>query len=227
MPVDDAALRGSAVLSRVLPTERLLFAGDLTCAGTFACDVDDPSFGGGQPSTAHCIVFSRTPVWIQHDAGVRYVADATRVTLHNRGCAYRRWKIDPRGDRCDWIAYAEDVAAAVTGRWDPARIDSDSSTPFRFQSAAATSSIYLRQRRLFERLAVGAADALLIEEEALALLHAVSARLYADTTPPSHYATREHHREFDAIQDVREQIAATPAQPHALRSLGAAVGLSP
>jgi len=214
------------VLTKILPTERLLFAGDVACAGAFACDVGDPLFRGGEPSTAHCIVFSRTPVWIQHDAGVRYVADPTVITFHNRGRAYRRWRVDDRGDRCCWIAFAEDVAADVVRRWDPAHADRHHDAPFRFQFTAASAALYLRHHRLFRRLDPGAdADALAIEEEALRLLHAVSARAYGEAARRRDRAPAA--REFDAVQQVRETIAAAPAAAQPLRPLAARVALSP
>ena len=216
----------SPVLTRVLPTERLLFSGDVVCIGTFACAVGDPSFAGGEPSTSHCVVFSRTPVWIQHDGGARYVADATRITLHNRGGVYRRWRIDHRGDRCSWLAFSEAAIAAVVCRWDPAHIDRAAGAPFRFQHAPAAPALYLRQRRLFERLQQQAIDRLGVEEEALAILHAVAARIYA-----GHHARtpriRDHRREFDAVYHVRARIAAAPAAADTLRRLAAAVELSP
>jgi AraC-like DNA-binding protein len=216
-----------AVLTRVLPTERLLFSGDVVCLGTFACEVSDRSFNGGEPSTSHCIVFSRTPVWIQHEGGARYVADATRVTLHNRGRAYRRWRIDRRGDHCNWLAFSESAVADIIRCWDPAQIDRGAGAPFRFQHAPAAPAIYLRQRRLFERLQQRTIDRLAIEEETLAILHEVAAGIYegrAARTPP---IDRNRRREFDAVYEVRSRIAAAPAAAHALRPLAAAVGLSP
>ena len=217
----------SAVLTRLLPTERLLFSGDIVCIGTFACAVGDPSFSGGQPSTSHCLVFSQTPVWIQHDGGGRYVADPTRITLHNRGGVYRRWRIDGRGDRCNWLAFAEPAIAAVVGRWDPAQIDRAAGAPFRFQHVAAAPALYLRQRRLFERLQRRTVDRLAVEEESLAILHDVAARIYDGHDLPTPRIRRDRRREFDAVYDVRSRIAAAPAAAHTLRLLAAAVGLSP
>jgi AraC-like DNA-binding protein len=217
----------SGVLTRVLPTERLLFSGQVVCLGTFACEVGDPSFAGGEPSTSHCIVFSRTPVWIQHEGSARYVADATRVTLHNRGRAYRRWRIDGRGDRCNWLAFSEEAIAAVVRRWDPAHIDRAAGAPFRFQQAPAPPAVYLRQRRLFERLHQRSIDRLAVEEEALAISHEIAACIYEGDAVRTPRIGRDRRREFDAVYEVRSRIAASPAASHALRPLAAAVGLSP
>jgi len=217
----------SAVLTRVLPTERLLFSGDVVCLGTFACAVGDPSFSGGEPSTSHCLVFSRTPVWIQHDGGARYVADPTRITLHNRGGVYRRWRIDDRGDRCDWLAFSQPAIAAVVSGWDPAHVDRAAGAPFRLPHVAAAPALYLRQRRLFERLQRRMLDRLAVEEEALAILHDVAARIYDGRNPPTPRIGRDRRREFEAVYEVRSRIAAAPAAAHTLRPLAATVGLSP
>jgi len=221
---DDRGSAAPPVLTRVLPTERLLFASDVACAGTFACGVDDTSFRGGEPSTAHCIVFSQTPVWIQHDAGVRYVADPTVITFHNRGRAYRRWRIDARGDRCRWLAYAEDVANDVVRRWDRTHADRRRDAPFRFQFAAVPAALYLRHHRLFQRIDARG-DGLAIEEAALRLLDAVAAHTYGDDARGADAGAG--HRDFDAVQHVRERIAASPAAAQPLRALAARVGLSP
>src|SRR5690349_20751776 len=65
------------ILDRLRPTERLLAEGESTCVGSFSCRPDDPLFHTESPSTAHCVVFSRTPMWIRHERGPRYVADPT------------------------------------------------------------------------------------------------------------------------------------------------------
>jgi AraC family transcriptional regulator len=212
------------ILARLLPTQRLVFASDLVCAGTFACRADDPLFRGGEPAASNCIVFSRTPVWIQHEGGVRYVADPTVITFHARGRPYRRWRVADHPDRCDWVAFADDVVHDVVERWDPERADSSRAAPFRFQFAPAAAQLYVRQRQLFDRLLAGRADRLNVEEETLALLRGAMARAHADRT----IRGGSHERRcFDAVQHVRQLIAAQPSRPHSLRSLSAQVALSP
>jgi AraC-like DNA-binding protein len=215
----------SPVIDGLWSTERLLFGSDVACAGAFECAVCEPSFAGGLPSTAHCVVFSRTPVWIQHDGGVRYVADPTRVTFHNRGRAYRRWKIDARGDRCDWLAFSGDVVTDLVWDLDPPHIDRRHAAPFRFPFAPADAGLYLRQRLLFDRLHDGVCDALEIEETALALLGESVARAYAaagvETRRPRHLS------EFAAVQHVRASIAREPARASMLREMASTVSLSP
>jgi AraC-like DNA-binding protein len=70
-------------------------------------------------------------------------------------------------------------------------------------------------------------DRLAVEEEALAILHDVTARIYDGEPSATRRVDRRCRREFDAVYEVRSRIAAAPAAAHTLRRLAAAVGLSP
>jgi AraC-like DNA-binding protein len=202
-----------------LPSERLLLATDTIAVGTFACEPHDRGFAGGSPSTSHCIVFSRTPVWIQHDRGVRYVADPTVVTFHARGQSYRRWQIGDVGDRCDWIAFPDDFVREAIREWTPHRADAEHAA-FPFQFASASPSVYMRQRRLVQRLIDRTIDVFDVEEETSGLLRAVLAPAFRQPAP------RCSESQSDAVQHIRELIAKTPDRPLRLPALAAAVGLS-
>jgi AraC-like DNA-binding protein len=225
-PIAAIIAEMSNVLDELRPTERLLFESDVACAGTFDCSVTEPAFAGGLPSTAHCVVFSRTPVWIQHDGGVRYVADPACVTFHNRGRAYRRWQIDARGDHCDWLAFAADVVADVVAELDPRHVDRRPAAPFRFQFASAEPALYLRQRLLFDRLRrIGDAfDRLETDETALALLGDAVAHAYQAAGVG---CSRPRADQFDAVQHVRAAIAREPGRITSLRDMASTVGMSP
>ena len=201
------------VIRELRPAERLLFEGETTCIGSFACDAHDPRFYSESPSTAHCIVFSRTPVWIRHEQGRRYVADPTVVTFHNRGRVYQRWKIADEGDHCDWFAYSDAVVRDAIG--DAATVRGPLWFPREF--APVASSVYARQRRLVDRIRTGIADRMAIEEEAALLLDDV-----LTTT-----STRAWPREFDAVQHVRALIAASPCTARSLHALAAPVDMTP
>lgn len=209
------------IISRLLPAERLLFAGDSTCLGTFVCRPEDALFRAESPSTAHCMVFSRTPVWIRHERGVRYVADPTVATFHNRGRIYQRWPIVDEGDRCDWVAYADDLLADAVPRFDRPGAGRD---PLWFPAdfAPISSHVYARQRRLFDRLHAAAVDASDVEEEAILLLDHVLSTVARGLVPPS-----ARPRDFDAVQHVRAVIASAPAAPLTLRMLARDAGMSP
>jgi AraC-like DNA-binding protein len=207
------------VISRLLPTERLLFASSSACIGTFSCSPDNPSFHAEAASTSHCLVFSRTPVWIRHERGARYVADPTVATFHNRGRVYRRWRIAAAGDRCDWIAYADDLVADATREFRGAPHRDPLWFPIEF--APISSRLYARQRRLFDRLHAGAGHRLAVEEEALLLLDRVLSTVSPRREmPPS-------RRDFDAVQHVRATIAAAPDAAPSLRSMACGARMTP
>ena len=186
----------------------------------FACSPDNPSFHAAAASTSHCLVFSRTPVWIRHERGARYVADPTVATFHNRGRVYQRWRIAAAGDRCDWIAYADDLVADAVGRF-PRAGDGRDPLWFPAEFILVSSRVYARQRRLFDRLHAGGAPSLAVEEEAVLLLDRV-----LSTVCPQRQASRGG-RDFDAVQRVRAAIAAAPAAPQSLRSLARHAEMTP
>ena len=208
------------MITRLLPAERLLFASSSTCIGTFACSPDNPSFHGEAASTSHCLVFSRTPVWIRHERGRRYVADPTVVTFHNRGRVYQRWRIDAAGDRCDWIAYADDLVADAVERFRRAGDDRDALW-FPAEFAPISPRMYAQQRRLFDRLHAGVGAGRGIEEDALLLLDRVLSTVSPRCDVPP------HRRDFDAVQHVRAAIAAAPDASQPLRSLARGAGMTP
>jgi AraC family transcriptional regulator len=223
--VDNARARALStdcrVISRLLPAEELLFAGDSTCLGTFACRPQDPLFRAESPSTAHCMVFSRTPVWIRHEHGVRYVADPTVATFHNRGRVYQRWQIVDEGDRCDWVAYADDVLVDAVSRFDRGGAGRNP-VWFPAEFVPVSSHVYARQRQLFDRLHAGACDGSAVEEEAVLLLDDV-----LDTIAPALMRPLPRRHDFDAVQHVRAVIASAPAAAVTLRALAQHAGMSP
>jgi AraC family transcriptional regulator len=209
------------VISRLLPAEQLLFAGDSTCLGTFACRPEDPLFRADAPSTAHCVVFSRTPVWIRHERGARYVADPTVATFHNRGRAYQRWQIVDEGDRCDWVAYADDLLADAVSRFDRTAAGRDPMW-FPAEFVPVSSHVYARQRRLFDRLHAGVGDGSEVEEEAVLLLDEV-----LSAVEPGRVRLLRRPQAFDAVQHVRAVIASAPTAAFTLRALARHAGMSP
>jgi AraC-like DNA-binding protein len=207
------------VIDRLLPSERLLLATDTIAVGTFGCEPHERGFSGGSPSTSHCIVFSRTPVWIQHEGGTRYVADPTVVTFHTRGRSYRRWRIGEAGDRCDWIAFRDDVVREAVREWTPPQADAEHAVfPCQFTSAAP--AVYARQRRLVRRLIDGTIELFEVEEATNGLLRAVLAQAFGRPGP------RCSRPQRDAVQYVREIIAQAPERQLRLSALAGAAGLS-
>lgn len=160
------------------PTRRL-FESALLRAGEFAIAPEAPGFAdAGQMRRAE-FVFPRRGVWIEHADAPPFVADPTLVTLYNAGEPYRRHRLDPQGDRCDWFAPAPQAVLDVVASVDPA-IRERPERPFRFHSAPADARCVAAQRRLARRLrAPGGCDPLEVEETMFAILRRVVVAAYA------------------------------------------------
>ena len=68
-------------------------------------------------------MFPREGVWIKHDGGEPFVADANTVTYYNKGQCYTRRKLSARGDQCEWFAVAPEAIAETLSAHEPAAID--------------------------------------------------------------------------------------------------------
>ena len=227
----------TAILSRVLPVERILAASPDVCAGLFRCEPTHPLFRGGEPCSSFCIVFPREAAWIQHEGCRRFVADASIATLYNQGQIYHRWAVGGRPDRCDWLAFPAATVRDVVRTCDPAAAD-DPERPLRFGWACVSATVYAAQRRLFDRLTASSVhDMSDVEERALALLHHVVRRAYAAGSEPRRASqfrgsrvgeqTDATPRARDAVDHARQLIARRPEERASLGDLAAAVGLSP
>lgn len=211
------------ILTGILPFERLLFASDLVCLGTFRTAPRDAGFHGGHPCTGHLVVFPRRAVWIQHEGGRPFVADPATVPVYNRGQVYRRAAIDPRGDECEWMAFPSEVLLSALRELDHRTQDSPD-TPFDIVAARGSGELYAAQRRLFAAASApgptpGAPE---IEERALGVLDLVLRRYVAETRSP-----RRASRAAEAIEEARRLVYAEGPAPMPLPVLAARCGLSP
>ena len=214
------------ILTKVLPAERIVFTSSLVCLGEFRCSVGDPDFAGGACS-GHTMVFPREALWIQHAGSRRFLADPTLITFYNKGQEYRRFALS-RTDRCDWLAFPDDVLREVV-------LDSTGSThdhrPFGFEHGPSHPQLYLRQRRLFRSLGrlkaasttAAAPTRLDVEDCALRILHAAVRRAHASRAA----LPRRRPADLDArVQHVRAVLADRFDDPPSLVELAALVGLS-
>jgi AraC family transcriptional regulator len=215
-----------AILSHLLPVERIVARSPLVYAGQFRCRPDHPLFPGGRPCSSFCIVFPREAAWIQHENGPRFVADSRVATLYNQGQVYRRWSIGRRPDRCDWLAFPASIVREAVRPCNPADADQEG-RPFRFGFAPVAPDVYIAQRRLFDRLEHGVVGDLTdVEERSLALLETVVRQGYvvrAGTTAERPASARVR----EAVEHVRQLLAQHPTDRTPLSELAAAVDLSP
>ena len=214
-----------AILSHVLPVERVIASSPLVCAGLFRCEPHHPLFSGGEPCSSFCVVFPREAAWIQHEGGRRFVADSSVATIYNQGQVYRRWRVGTRPDRCDWLAFRSDVIRDAVRACSEQDADHPS-RPLRFGVAPVSAGIYAAQRRLFDALAAGRVQSPLeMEEPAIALLQAVVNSAYGVSR--RRLSRPVSPRVRDSVEYVRHFIARRPEDRSTLAELASAIDLSP
>ena len=209
------------ILSGVLPSERLLFASDLVCLGTFRAAPHDAGFGGGHPCTGHLVVFPRRAAWIQHEGGRPFVADPTTVPVYNRGQVYRRAAIDPRGDECEWMAFPSAVLLSALRELDHRTQDSPDA-PFDLVAVRSSGELYAAQRRLFAAASARSAPGEDIEERALGVLDLMLHRYVGERRP-----ARRSSGSLEAIEEAKRLVCTEGPSPMPLATMAARCGMSP
>ena len=209
------------ILTGVLPSERLLFASDLVCLGTFHAAPHDAGVGGGPPCTGHLVVFPRRAAWIQHEGGRPFVADPTMVPVYNRGQVYRRAAIDPRGDECEWMAFPSDVLLSALRELDHRTQDSPDA-PFDLVAAPGSGQLYAAQRRLFAAASAPESAAGDIEERALRVLDLMLRRYVGEPR-----SARQSPGSPAAIEEAKRLVYIEGPSPMPLAMMAARCGLSP
>jgi AraC-like DNA-binding protein len=210
------------------PVERLVYSSGRVEVGAFRCPPTRPDFRVAGAIRDHCVfAFPRTAVRIRHEGARAFTADPGVVTYYNPRQPFTREPVDPAGDRCEWFAVDTELAAEVVRERDPAAAEAGGG-PFRFGHGPSDGRAYLAQRELFLRLARGeCADALAVEERALALLDGVLDLAYQAwrTRAPTRLPVCRP-RERDAAHHARELLGLHFREYLTLTDLSRAVGLS-
>lgn len=219
----QAAHAPAHILTGVLPSERLLFASDLVCLGTFRAAPHDAGFHGGHPCTGHLVVFPRRAAWIQHEGGRPFVADPTTVPLYNRGQVYRRAAIDPRGDECEWMAFPPGVLLSALRELNHRTQDSPDA-PFDIVAAPGSGALYAAQRRLFAAASASGSTTRdpEIEERALGVLDLVLRRYVGEPR-----SARQSPAPLEAIEEAKRLVYIEGPSPMPLAMMAARCGMSP
>jgi AraC-like DNA-binding protein len=205
--------------------DRVVFETSSVRVGAFRCPTDHPSFHDSGPIRGHCFVFPRTPVVIQHKDDRPFAADSTLVTLYNRGQEYRRERVSPDGDRCDWYAVSDEVLRDALADRDPQAAD-DCRRPIRFAFARTSADTYLLQRQLFTRVSQAAPpDPLFVEETVFALLERVINHAYGDKSIVG--ARRVSRRSALLAHAACEVLGRCFAEPLTLAQIADSIGTSP
>jgi AraC-like DNA-binding protein len=168
-------------------------------------------------------VFPRESVWIQHEGGRAFVADANTVTYYNAGQRYRRSRLSAWGDRCEWFAFSALAVTETLAAYEPAvrdRID----RPFRFSHGPADSSSYLQQRLIVEHVTrEPRPDRLYVEEAILEVLERVAAGAYEQHELPAGRSARAG-RDVDLAEAARDVIARRYRIDLSLADIAGAIG---
>jgi AraC-like DNA-binding protein len=182
----------------------IVFETPLLRVGRWRCPADNPHFVDSGPASDMLFVFPRGGVWIQHDGGRPFVADANTVTYYNKGQCYTRRKLSSWGDQCEWFAVAPEAVAETLALHEPAAIDRPD-RPFRFSHGPSDPDSYLRQRTVFEHVSrEPRADRLFVEEQVLSVLADVSRLAYVHQGAAPRPRPR---RDVDLVEAARDVIA--------------------
>jgi AraC family transcriptional regulator len=192
----------------------ILFDSDVATVGRWRCPVGHPLFRDSGPARRYLFCFPRTSVWIQHDGGQPFVADANTVTYYNQGQRYQRRAMSERGDRGDWFAVAPQVIAELLAEWDPSAKDRPH-RPFTFTHGPCDADTYLLQRAVFEHVARTAEpDTLFVEESVLHILSRTASLAYSAAGAEPIAPTRRRAR--DLAEAARAIVASRFEEPLSL-----------
>ena len=193
-----------------------------TAIGTFRCPVEYPSFRDTGPIERCIVVFPRSTVWIRHEGSRAFLADQSVTTIYNRAQRYERFPHSLDGDRCDWFGVSDDIARDIVGSFD--RNAAESERPFRFERAASSANVYVRQRALLRRALAGQLDALGGEESVIGIVAAVIADAYR-VVAYGQSSTGRRHR--DLVDAARAELSRTVSMNRSVNEIARAVGTSP
>ena len=199
------------------PYERLLWSNPAISLGSFDAAPHDEDFEtAGAIGDRPAIAFSRSSVGIAQVKRDPFVSDGTVAVLHNPRHPYRRFRVDRRGDHCEWMSVDPELLLSLNpglGR-DPRRPFGTSHVPL---SRRAATLVRLVARHVREWTPP---DELWVEEtlyEILSLLAPV----------PEPRRTRATSRHDGVVRSVRELLSSRPEQPWTVSSIAKVVGASP
>lgn len=163
------------------------------------------------------IAFSRTAAGIAQEKRPEFVSDGTVAVLHNPRHPYRRFRVDARGDHCEFVSVEPELLLGSNpqlGR-DPGRPFSVSHVPLGRRAAAL---VRLVVRHLGED--ASPPDELWVEETLLEVL----ALLAPEREGLRRRANGRHER---LARNVRELLSTRSERPWTVSSIARVVGASP
>ena len=202
---------------RPAPSTRV-FASAALRIGRFAIAPDDVEFAhAGAIGAWPEVVFPGTAVVIAQAGRAAFVADANVAVLYNAGQEYERRPVDPRGDRCHWVAVRPELLAAL-----PALAAGDRpEAPFTRGHTWCDARTYALQALLLGQVAATqGAEPLAVEETTLRLLGRVfGGEELPGGEPPARWR--------ELVESARAAMARDLDQPLALDALARMLGVGP
>lgn len=208
--------------------DRLVFESAHLRVGRFRATPGHPRFEDSGPAGHDLFVFPRTAVAIQHEGQPPFVAGPPIVTFYNRGQRYRRGRVSPDGDRCEWFALAPALLRGIVEDVDPAAADGPA--PFRYTHGPSDAATYLAQRRFVEQCdGVSPPDTLAAEETAVGLARQVMRRAVAAWEGRGGRTDRadRRRRQRDLVEHAKAVLMRRYQEPLTLADLAAEVGATP
>ncbi len=199
------------------PYERVLWSSPSIALGSFDASPDCEDFEtAGAVGDWPAIAFSRSSVGIAQERHDPFVSDGTVAVLHNPRYPYRRFRVDRRGDHCEWMCIDPELLLGVNpllGR-DPERPFTRSHVPL---SRRAAALVRLAGRHVRE---FSPADDLWVEETLIETLGTLM-----PGAPPER--TRSSRRHDAIVRSVRELLSSRPERAWTVHSIAKVVGASP
>jgi len=216
-----SAAAGSGHSPIVGPYETILWrnSADTLTLGSFDASPDREDFEtAGAIGDRPAIAFSRSAVGIAQAMRDAIVSDGTVAVLHNPRHPYRRFRVDRRGDHCEWISVEPELLLAASPRLgrDPRRPFTVPCVPLDRRAAAL---VRLAARHLRES---AAPEELWVEETLLEVLGRLDPASSSEPARRSR-STARHDR---IAQSVRELLASRPQRPWTVTSIAKVVGVS-
>lgn len=205
-----------------------IFEGHHLAIGQFVCPITAFDFSDTGPiKNGPLVVFPRIGVEITHAGHRPLIADPNTVVFYNEGQEYRRGKVSPFGDRCEWFAVAPSIVREVVSHVDPSATDQEYRL-FRVTHGPSDPNVYFLQRVLVEYVLKHAQpNRLYVEELGLMILEKVVAKAYGvhfqAPRRPSH--TMQTHK--DLVHAAKRMMATAYAESLSLESIATALYVSP
>jgi AraC-like DNA-binding protein len=201
---------------QVGPHERLLWTNASMALGTFSASPENEDFEtagaiGGRPA----IAFPRTSVRVAQASRTPFVTDRTMAVLHNPRHPFRRFKVDPHGDQCEWLSIDPELLLSMNSQ-----IGKNPIRPFWLSYVPLDRRTNALLRLVVRHLQDWTPpDELWIEETLMEVVR----RLAPGENPRPPRALARHDR---IIQRVRETLSSRPEQRWTLKTIADAAGAS-